>query len=296
MTHLVVVILDDLPRLPALMEAWRSIGVPGVTILQSAGAYRTRAWLSRVGLGAIDRLFETEEVRRRTLLAAIEDDALLAQAIAEAERVVEGFDRPNSGLLLVVPVSLVRGLHKTQQPPVQVTMPPTVRPEWAMWRSRPVEEAVAVLNLEPTIVRPDTPLDRVSHAMLAHPSVHVACVVAEGGRLVGLLRLHDLVDALFYHIVPEEFLSETTDLEHLMQFAHRSRMHTVADAMQEPLWVKKGETVGGAFKRMHEHELSGLPVVDEQYHIIGYINLLELLAVVCCQRPSGDANSKEVPS
>ncbi|MFV1859245.1 MAG: CBS domain-containing protein, partial [Anaerolineales bacterium] len=45
------------------------------------------------------------------------------------------------------------------------------------------------------------------------------------------------------------------------------------------VWVKRGETVREAFKRMHEHNLSGLPVVDEQYHVVGYINLLELLAI-----------------
>jgi CBS-domain-containing membrane protein len=32
---------------------------------------------------------------------------------------------------------------------------------------------------------------------------------------------------------------------------------------------------------MHEHRLSGLPVVDEKYHVVGYINLLELIALCC---------------
>ena len=109
MTNLVIVILDDLKKMPAIMDVWRDIGVPGVTILQSAGGHRTTGWLSRVGLGAIDRLFESEEVRRRTLLAAIDDDVLLARAIAEAERVVGGFDKPNTGVLLVLPVAESRG-------------------------------------------------------------------------------------------------------------------------------------------------------------------------------------------
>jgi hypothetical protein len=99
MPHLLVVILDDLERMPELLEEWQKIGVPGVTILESVGGYRVSTWLSRVGLGALDHLFEAEEVRRRTLLVAVKDDELLARAIAEAERVVGGFDRPHSGLL-----------------------------------------------------------------------------------------------------------------------------------------------------------------------------------------------------
>jgi hypothetical protein len=65
MSHLLVVILDDLERMADLLKAWQAIGVPGVTILESVGGYRVSTWLSRVGLGALDRLFEAEEVRRR---------------------------------------------------------------------------------------------------------------------------------------------------------------------------------------------------------------------------------------
>ena len=279
MAHLVMIILDDLQRLPALLEAWHTIGVPGVTILQSVGAHRTRTWLSSVGLGALDRLFESDEVRRRTLLAVIEDDDLVAQAVAEAERVVGGFDRPDSGLLLVLPVTQVKGLGKAQPEPAHVTLPPAVWPEWMIRRDTPVEEAAAVLDLQPTIVSADTPLEQISQAMLAHPNVHVACVVGEDGQLAGLLRLRDLVDALFFHIIPEEFLGEIVDLDDAMEFAGKSGMRTAGDAMQDPVWVKRGETVKDAFKRMHENRLTGLPVVDERYRIVGYISLLELMAV-----------------
>ena len=280
MAHLMIIILDDLTRLPDLIQAWRKIGVPGATILESAGAFRMETWLSRVGLRGLDRLFESKEVRRRTLFVAIEDDDLLARAVAEAEQVMGGFDRPDSGLLLVLPVTQVKGLRKVLQKPSQEVFPPAVLPNWVVMRDTPIEEANAILNLEPTIVSPDTPLDEAARTMLTHPNVHVVCVVAEDGRLVGLLGLRTLADDIFFHIMPEEFLSEISDLDEAMEFANRSRMRTAADAMQDPIWVMQGETVKDAFKRMHEHRLSGLPVVDERYHVVGYINLLELMS--CC--------------
>jgi len=147
-----------------------------------------------------------------------------------------------------------------------------------------------ILDLEPTVVGLDTPLDEVAQAMMDHCSVHVACVVAEDGRLVGLIGLRRLADDLFFHIMPEEFLSEVIDLEDVMQFADISRMRTAADAMQEPVWVKRGETAKDAFKRMHEHRLSGLPVVDDRYHVVGYINLLELIAA--CFKREDDNTSR----
>lgn len=291
MANLLIVILDDLRFLPELLQAWREVGVPGVTIMESAGGYRTETWLTRVGLGALNRLLEAEELRRRTLLTLIEDDATLTRAIAEAERVV-GFERPHTGLLMVLPVLQARGLRKAA-PPEEASVPPepAVRPDWVVHRDDPVEEAATVLSLEPTVVRADTPLDQVALAMLEHPNVHVACVVAEDGRLVGLLRLQDLADDLFFHILPEEFLGEVTDLEQVMKYAERSRLKTAADAMQEPVWVRQGETVKEAFKRMHQHKLAGLPIVDDQYRVVGYINLLELLAV--CLRCAADAGSED---
>ncbi len=290
MTHLLIVILDDLSCLPDLLQAWREIGVPGTTIMESVGARRAETWLSKAGLASLDRLFDAREVRRRTLWAVIEEDKLLAQAVAEAERVVGGFERPESGLLLVLPVAQTKGLHKVLQVPSQEELPPAVRPDWIVLRDTPVDEVAVILDLNPTVISPDTPLDEVADAMLTHPKVHVACVVAEDGRLVGLLGLREIADDIFFHIMPEEFLSEISDLDEVMEFAGKSAMRTASDAMQDPVWVKRGETVREAFKRMHEHKLPGLPVVDEQYHVVGYINLLELLAIGL--KRDGEASGK----
>ncbi len=83
-----LVILNDPGKLPELLQAWQETGVSGVTVMESAGGYRTTTWLSAVGLFALDRLLEPDEPRRRTLLSAIDDRELLGRAVAEAERVV----------------------------------------------------------------------------------------------------------------------------------------------------------------------------------------------------------------
>ena len=287
MIYLLIVILDDLKRMPGLLRAWQEIGLPGATIVQSAGSHRTTTWLTQVGLGALNRLFEADEVSRRTLLVAVEGDDLLEQAIAEAERVMGGFDRPDSGLLLVLPVAHVRGLHKVQPKPHRERLPRALRPGWMVQRDMAVEDAALTLELQPTLVQPETRLGEVARAMLDHPRVHVVCVVNSEERLIGVLDLRTLADDFFFRIIPEEFLSEATDLDHALEFAEKSGMRTVADAMKEPVWVKRGETVKDAFKRMHEHGLPGLPVVDNRHHVVGYINLLELMAVcVDCEQPA----------
>jgi len=278
MAYLIILFLDDIDKLPDIFDAWNAAGVPGATILKSTGAHRTRTWLSQVGLGTLDRLFDTEQIRRRTLLAAIDDETLKDKAIGEAERVMGGFDRPNSGLLLVLPILQVIGMQKRSPAVAHETLPGAVYPEWYINRQTSVEDVLKILDLKPTIVRSDSPLDQVAVAMLAHPRTHIACVVNEDERLVGIIGLRSIADDLFFHIMPEEFMSDVHDLESAMEFADRSRMRTAADAMRPPEWVKREELVKDAFERMHDKRLSGLPVVDDRYRVVGYINLFELMA------------------
>jgi len=292
MSNLLLVILHNTSLLPDLLKVWREIGVPGTTILKSAGGHRTHTWLSRVGLGAINNLFEAREVQTRTLIAVFDDEELLAQAIAEAERIVGGFDQPHSGIILVLPISQAIGLQKLSPLPLREVSRPSLRSDWSILRDTPVESVDSLLGLEPTIVSAETQLEDVARAMLAHPNVHVASVVSEDGRLIGLLELSALADDLFLHILPEEFLSEITDLEKLMAYADKTRTRTAQDAMMPPAWVKRGETVKEAFKRMHDNKMPGLPLVDERYHVIGYINLLELLSL--CIQAKDDADLPEV--
>ncbi len=291
MTHILQIILDDIKFLPDLIKIWREIGVSGTTIMKSVGGYRASSWLSKVGLSAIDNIFENKEIQRRTLIAVIEDDELLAQAIAEAERVVGGFDRPNSGVLIVLPVTQIKGLYKTKPTPPPELLPPALRPDWMVLRDTPIEEVDAIMGLEPTVVNQEDSLNDAAQAMCAHPDVHVASVVAEDGRLVGLLSLKTLADDLFFHILPEEFLAESTDVEKMMAYADKSSITSAGDAMIPPVWVKHGETVKNAFKRMHKNGLTGLPVIDDSYQVIGYINLLELIAL--CQENNALTNNSE---
>lgn len=292
MPKLLLIILNDTSVLPELLDVWREIGVPGTTILKSAGGHASRTWLSRVGFSAVNNLLEAKEVQTRTLISVFEDEDLLARAIAEAERIVGGFDRPSSGVILVLPVSQAIGLYKTPPQTPRELSPPPLRSDWKALRDTTIDIVEDLLDIEPTIVSAETSLDDVARAMLAHPNVHVVSVVAENERLIGLLELSTLADDLFVHILPEEFLSEITDLEKLMDYASKTQVLTAGDAMRPPVWVKPDETVKEAFRRMHENKLPGLPVVDECYQVIGYVNLLELLSL--CIQVNNDIDLQEV--
>ena len=134
-----------------------------------------------------------------------------------------------------------------------------------------------ILSTDPILVPQDKDLQNVAQMMAHHPKVHVACVVDNQQRLVGLLTLQNLTNDLLLDADPEEFLRETHDLAHTLEFAKFSATRTAGDAMTPAISIDENDTVKHAFDRMHHHQLTGLPVVNDQGKVTGYINLLELI-------------------
>jgi CBS domain-containing protein len=282
--NLLLVIVDNMEACPILLKRWQEIGVPGTTILRSLGGYKTTSWLERVGLGMLGRAFDSDEIRQRTLLSVIEDEDLLEKAIAEAEHVVGGFEESGTGILFVLPVVRALGLKKRRRPTPEeiVSSAPAPQPisELDHMRSVPVSEVLAVHKIQPAIITRDDTLNEVARKMLMHPSAQVACIVNEENRLSGLVRLESVVNDLFIHLMPEEYFQDMSKLDAALDYAAKLKHRTAADCAEEPVYVYPDDTVRTAFQRMHDANLPGMPVIDDAHHVIGYINMLEMLALV----------------
>ncbi|MEW5940146.1 MAG: hypothetical protein AB1750_10815 [Chloroflexota bacterium] len=115
MAHLLVFVLDNVDQYPAILEAWESAGIPGVTILDSTGLGHLRERLIRDDLPlmpSLGDLLPSQEINHRTLFSVIEDEAVLKRVIAATQNVVGDFTRHHTGLLFVVPVTMAIGLEK----------------------------------------------------------------------------------------------------------------------------------------------------------------------------------------
>lgn len=300
---LLVVILHDLDVFTDLLETWKQIGVPGVTILQSMGGFQAQDLLNRTGLSNLFGLFDQGKTSQRTLLALFDDQQILDQAIAEADRIVRGFDRPHSGILFTLPVGIVLGLQKwgsqSQQTsqenvPEKTTASPLLKwfeedmkargesetlREWQQRRSVKVGDIIQQLKLQPTVVRTDDDIQQVIYQMLVNPSIDQACVVNAENRLVGTIVQYQLGEAMLVNIVPEEFLGNPEGYAKAMDVANGKRPQIAADVMQTPVFIMPTDTLDVAYQRMHKAHLIGLPVVDEKYHLLGYLSVLELLSI-----------------
>jgi len=285
MAQLLVVILNKPEHLPKILDTWQGIGIPNATILDSASGRRTKSWLQRAGLSAIGSLLHTHEIKNKTLLVIIEEDELLEKAITATEEITGDLDMPSQGLLFTLPLNQVRGLQKAasqaaKRPPSTGPLTSAQVKSGQITRTTPVAVVDQILKLQPIIVQSSADLIDVAEAMIQNPTVNTACVVNSRQRLVGLLPLLALADDLFMEVIPEEYLSATGGREQALHFADISRTKTAGDAMIPSVSVTNEDTVRDAFHQMHSHQLSGIPIIDDQHHVTGYINLLELLSLI----------------
>lgn len=119
MSFLVVLVLDNVDLCHPLLDAWEAAGVGGVTLLDSSGIGRVRRAAMRDDLPllpSLHRFFQGEERHHRTLFSVVESEEQAQELIKAAESVVGDFSQPNTGLLFVVPLHQVVGLHKMSRP------------------------------------------------------------------------------------------------------------------------------------------------------------------------------------
>ena len=142
-----------------------------------------------------------------------------------------------------------------------------------------IREADRLLSVEPVVVRADDDLRHIAETAAEHPGARVIAVADDYRRLVGVLPVRVLVNDIFLKIVPEEFLGEITGYDQVLTYAKHMGARTAGDVMLPPVSVRLDDTVRDAFERMHRARLNGLPIVDDDRRVAGYVDQLELLLV-----------------
>ena len=119
MATMVILVLDNVEHLEDVLTAWWGAGAPGITILESSGAAR---YLGRQGapddlpiFPSLTNLLGHREIHHRTLFAILPDGFAVEKLFDATEAVLGPLDRPNSGIMVALPVLYARG-HQRVQP------------------------------------------------------------------------------------------------------------------------------------------------------------------------------------
>ena len=113
--EMVVLVLDDLHKVARVLEAWREVGVSGITIWDSRGLGRTlhyRRLLDDVPLmPSLDWLLQPREDDHCTLFTLVDCEELVERLIDVTEAITGSLDGEDRGILFVLPVSRAVGVR-----------------------------------------------------------------------------------------------------------------------------------------------------------------------------------------
>jgi nitrogen regulatory protein PII len=114
MLHMVVLVLDDLDKSAAVLEAWEAAGVTGITILESTGLGRMKSRLTVRDdaplMPSLAWLLQHREEQHRTIFTLVESDAMVDRLVDATQKITGDLDAPNRGILFVLPVARAVGL------------------------------------------------------------------------------------------------------------------------------------------------------------------------------------------
>ena len=117
---LILFVLHDPDKLRELLDAWKEAGVSGATVLFNTGLgrlHRSDTLSDDLPLmPSLEDFLPRAERLGRTIFSLVDDESIIEKVIAATERVVGDLDQPDRGLLVVLPVSKIRGLRKDTPP------------------------------------------------------------------------------------------------------------------------------------------------------------------------------------
>lgn len=144
----------------------------------------------------------------------------------------------------------------------------------------PIRDAVGLLAIEPVLVAAGDHLDDVTRRAGASPSTRVLGVVDAAGVLIGVVTSHDLVAAVVGRLVPGALLTQIHDVDGVEQYARYVEATVAADLMRPPASLPTTATLAEALHLMYLRHLSGVYIVDPAGRPTGYLDGLELAAIV----------------
>ncbi|MFW6068095.1 MAG: P-II family nitrogen regulator [Chloroflexota bacterium] len=109
--------MNNLDQFPGVLDAWEAAELPGITILESTGMGNIRQAGLRDDVPLMPNLsdlFRSKEHHHRTLFTVVENEEKVDEIVAISQEILGDLEQPDNGVLFVLPVSRVVGLHGAQ--------------------------------------------------------------------------------------------------------------------------------------------------------------------------------------
>lgn len=139
-------------------------------------------------------------------------------------------------------------------------------------RKLTVAKARKLITENPTLVNANESLPELALAITEDPKTRTLYVVDKSKRLIGLITLRDLIQAVFANLLEIDMLGHGV--------FRRLGIKEASDIMSTALiYAKDDENIETVLKRMLDNRLTEIPVIDQNMKVVGELNLLEMLSI-----------------
>lgn len=115
MAQLLILVVHDPGKVDEVLQVWLEAGASGMTIFDSSGwAQQIQTSGMRDDLPlfpSVRSVLMGDERTNRTLMSVVSDEFDIERLIEKTEDVLGGLDDHDTGILMVLPVTRVRGLR-----------------------------------------------------------------------------------------------------------------------------------------------------------------------------------------
>ncbi len=135
-------------------------------------------------------------------------------------------------------------------------------------KSFKVKSVRCLITKDASTVKKDADAMTTAKEIVKDPKTRSVYVVDSDNKLLGIIPAMNFTQYLFYEYVPDEFFyyKAIRPIEEI----------TAEDIMLPPVYVKEEDTLDTAFQKMFSENLKELSVVDDEMHVMGDLNILEL--------------------
>ena len=123
--QLLMFVLREPDRLPALLAAWAKAGAKGVTVLEGHGSGHLSMAMARDDVPlfpSLTDILEKVTEQRRIVFTVTDDAALVSRIVVATQKTCGDLGQPHSGFLFTLPISMALGISGIQH--VDDALPP----------------------------------------------------------------------------------------------------------------------------------------------------------------------------
>ena len=109
--YMIFFVLDDPDRLDEVLNAWETVGISGVTVIESTGIHRLKRQMTPMRY--VFPQPSVVEEGHYTLIAIVADQPTVQACLQSTENLIGDLSQPNTGVFAAWPLTTIKGVpHK----------------------------------------------------------------------------------------------------------------------------------------------------------------------------------------